>query len=119
MNYLRKNSIQKSKPEEQLKDCRVRVYIAAKHSPPPIKLRLLTPQEDLSPINGIPGEQLKGRRVRVYIPAKHSPQSGEYGGRTWKIQFDTQRRWDNPLMGWTSTLAIMIYYQHNYIYIYI
>ena len=30
-------------------------------------------------------------------------QSGSYGTRMWKMEFDTQQRWENPLMGWSST----------------
>lgn len=30
-------------------------------------------------------------------------QSGSYGTRRWMIEFDTKERWENPLMGWTST----------------
>nr|KAG5693144.1 hypothetical protein BaRGS_025503 [Batillaria attramentaria] len=41
--------------------------------------------------------------VRIFIPARNAMQSGSYGMRRWKIEFDVRERWENPLMGWTST----------------
>ncbi|GIL65020.1 hypothetical protein Vafri_18869 [Volvox africanus] len=50
------------------------------------------------------------RKARIYCPARTPCQSGL--GRTvdnasttpvWKIEFETLTKWENPLMGWTST----------------
>ena len=30
-------------------------------------------------------------------------QSGSYGTRNWRIEFDQRERWENNLMGWSST----------------
>lgn len=30
-------------------------------------------------------------------------QSGTNNINRWQIDFDTRERWENPLMGWTST----------------
>ncbi|KAI0229567.1 NADH dehydrogenase [ubiquinone] iron-sulfur protein 4, mitochondrial [Lamellibrachia satsuma] len=60
-------------------------------------------QEDFSPISGIPSSQLESRHVRIFVPARNPMQSGNYGTRTWRMEFDTQQRWENPLMGWSST----------------
>lgn len=47
---------------------------------------------------GIPAEHGAGqRRVRIYVPAANNP------GKLWKLEFDNRERWENPLMGWTST----------------
>ncbi|CAG2188969.1 NDUFS4 [Mytilus edulis] len=58
---------------------------------------------DLAVLSGVPEEQIKTRQVRIFLPAKNAMQSGTYSQRRWKIEFDTQERWENPLMGWTST----------------
>ncbi|PNH10704.1 NADH dehydrogenase [ubiquinone] iron-sulfur protein 4, mitochondrial [Tetrabaena socialis] len=50
------------------------------------------------------------RKARIYSPARTASQSGlartiVYASSTptWKIEFDTLSKWENPLMGWTST----------------
>ncbi|XP_063700421.1 NADH dehydrogenase [ubiquinone] iron-sulfur protein 4, mitochondrial [Culicoides brevitarsis] len=58
---------------------------------------------DMSPIMGLPEEHVKTRRVRIYVPAKNSMQSGTDNLHHWEIEFDNRERWENPLMGWTST----------------
>lgn len=30
-------------------------------------------------------------------------QSGTYGTRRWRIEFDNRERWENPLVGWGSS----------------
>ena len=52
---------------------------------------------------GVPEEHIKPRMVRIYVPARNAMQSGTFGTRKWKIDFDSRERWENPLMGWTST----------------
>ena len=54
-------------------------------------------------MSGIPEEHIKNRRVRIYSPAKCAAQSGEYSMGSWKIEYETRERWENPCMGWTST----------------
>ncbi|KOB51913.1 NADH:ubiquinone dehydrogenase [Operophtera brumata] len=58
---------------------------------------------DLSPISGVPEEHVKNRRVRIYQPPKNAMQSGTNNIHHWEMEFDTRQRWENPLMGWTST----------------
>ncbi|CAH0713198.1 unnamed protein product, partial [Brenthis ino] len=58
---------------------------------------------DLTPITGIPEEHIKTRRVRIYQPSKNAMQSGTSNTHHWEMEFDTRQRWENPLMGWTST----------------
>mmetsp|Transcript_11968 Transcript_11968/g.22052 ORF Transcript_11968/g.22052 Transcript_11968/m.22052 type:complete len:172 (+) Transcript_11968:23-538(+) len=60
-------------------------------------------QADISCLTGVPEEHIKTRRVRIYVPAKNAMQSGVFGTRRWKIEFDTRERWENPLMGWASS----------------
>ncbi|KAL4702489.1 hypothetical protein ACJJTC_014632 [Scirpophaga incertulas] len=58
---------------------------------------------DLSPVSGVPEEHIKTRRVRIYQPPKNAMQSGTNNIHHWEMEFDTRQRWENPLMGWTST----------------
>lgn len=60
-------------------------------------------QKDLTPISGVPEEHIRERRVRISLPSKNSMQSGTDNLDFWKIEFDARERWENPLMGWTST----------------
>lgn len=53
-------------------------------------------------LSGQPEEQ-QNRRARIYKPAKNSMQSGTFDIKNWKLDFENQARWENPLMGWTST----------------
>ncbi|KAF7274271.1 NADH:ubiquinone oxidoreductase subunit 18 [Rhynchophorus ferrugineus] len=58
---------------------------------------------DVSLISGVPQEQLKTRLVRIYLPPKNCMQSGTNNIGHWELDFDTKERWENPLMGWSST----------------
>jgi NADH dehydrogenase (ubiquinone) Fe-S protein 4 len=52
-------------------------------------------------ISGAP-EELKYHSVRIYKPAKTTMQSGTNANKLWRIDFDTTKKWHNPLMGWAS-----------------
>ncbi|KAJ8718011.1 hypothetical protein PYW07_005941 [Mythimna separata] len=58
---------------------------------------------DLTPVSGVPEEHIKPRRVRIYQPPKNAMQSGTNNIHHWEMEFDNRQRWENPLMGWTST----------------
>ncbi|RUS77406.1 hypothetical protein EGW08_014825 [Elysia chlorotica] len=58
---------------------------------------------DISSITGVPEEHVKTRTVRIFVPAVNSMQSGTFNSRRWRMEFDERERWENPLMGWTST----------------
>lgn len=53
-------------------------------------------------ISGIPEEHLR-RRVIIYSPARTATQQGSGKVGRWKINFLSTQKWENPLMGWTST----------------
>ncbi|OMO64478.1 NADH-ubiquinone oxidoreductase [Corchorus capsularis] len=53
-------------------------------------------------VSGIPEQQLK-RRVIIYSPARTASQQGSGKVGKWKINFLSTHKWENPLMGWTST----------------
>ncbi|XP_010938997.1 NADH dehydrogenase [ubiquinone] iron-sulfur protein 4, mitochondrial [Elaeis guineensis] len=53
-------------------------------------------------ISGIPQEHLR-RKVMIYSPARTASQQGSGKVGKWKINFMSTQKWENPLMGWTST----------------
>lgn len=63
-------------------------------------------QQDLTAVSGVPEEHIVTRRVRICLPSKNAMQSGTNNLDYWKIEFDNRERWENPLMGWTSTCVI-------------
>ena len=56
----------------------------------------------LGAISGAPLAMTQ-RTVRIFRPAKTAMQSGSKQTRSWRIEFDIQAKWENPLMGWTSS----------------
>ncbi|XP_020294842.1 NADH dehydrogenase [ubiquinone] iron-sulfur protein 4, mitochondrial [Pseudomyrmex gracilis] len=70
--------------------------------------------EDVGYISGVPEEHIKTRRVRIYQPAKNAMQSGTNNIHFWQMDFDTRERWENPLMGWTSSGDPMSNVQVNF-----
>lgn len=59
--------------------------------------------EDITTISGVPEEHIVERTVRIFKPAKNAMQSGTAGIKRWKIEFDNRERWENHLMGWSSS----------------
>lgn len=59
--------------------------------------------DDISIVSGVPEEHIKTRTVRIYQPAKNAMQSGTNNINFWQIDFDNRERWENNLMGWSST----------------
>ncbi|EDO31162.1 predicted protein [Nematostella vectensis] len=57
----------------------------------------------IAPLTGIPEWHLKNRTVRIFKPARNAMQSGTQSFQSWRLEFDTMERWENPLMGWAST----------------
>jgi NADH dehydrogenase (ubiquinone) Fe-S protein 4 len=58
---------------------------------------------DLSSVTGIPEEHVKTRLVKISKATKNVMQSGTDNTHNWVMEFDNRERWENPLMGWTST----------------
>lgn len=56
-------------------------------------------------VNGTPAT-IAERTVRISIPARATTQSGTFNNRTWQVTWDTQERWENPLMGWISRYVV-------------
>ncbi|KAL4131456.1 hypothetical protein QTP88_008767 [Uroleucon formosanum] len=58
---------------------------------------------DLSSVTGVPEEHVKTRLVKISKATKNVMQSGTDNTHNWVMEFDNRERWENPLMGWTST----------------
>ncbi|KAI4501694.1 hypothetical protein M0802_003029 [Mischocyttarus mexicanus] len=70
----------------------------------PTELSITVPvAEDIGAVSGVPEEHIKTRMVRIYQPPKNAMQSGTNNVNYWQIDFDTRERWENPLIGWTSS----------------
>ncbi len=57
-------------------------------------------------ISGAPKEIVVERTARIYKPAKSATQSGSWGSRDWKIDFDVlgkANRWENDLIGYQGS----------------
>ena len=59
-------------------------------------------QGAIAPVTGFP-EEHRGRRVRIYAHSRNAMQSGTHASLHWRLDFDVQERWENPLIGWAST----------------
>ncbi|XP_064978979.1 NADH dehydrogenase [ubiquinone] iron-sulfur protein 4, mitochondrial-like [Musa acuminata AAA Group] len=57
---------------------------------------------EIGTVSGVPHEHLR-RRVIIYSPARTATQQGSGKVGKWKINFVSTQKWENPLMGWTST----------------
>lgn len=57
-------------------------------------------------ISGVPPE-ITRRPVRIYKPTKTAMQSGTAETMYWRLDFDAQQQWSNPLMGWASTYRLL------------
>ncbi|KAJ4832125.1 NADH dehydrogenase [ubiquinone] iron-sulfur protein 4, mitochondrial [Turnera subulata] len=53
-------------------------------------------------LSGIPEQHLR-RRVMIYSPSRSASQQGSGKLGKWHIDFLSTQKWENPLMGWTST----------------
>lgn len=60
-------------------------------------------QEKVDILSGYPHQVQEERKVRIFIMPKNAMQSGTHQSHKWKLEFNNQERWENPLMGWGST----------------
>lgn len=67
-----------------------------------IEVKTVDQTSGIQDMCGVPQEQKK-RYVRIFIPARNAMQSGTNNTHQWKIEFENEERWENPLMGWAST----------------
>uniref|UniRef100_A0AC35TPP4 NADH dehydrogenase [ubiquinone] iron-sulfur protein 4, mitochondrial n=1 Tax=Rhabditophanes sp. KR3021 TaxID=114890 RepID=A0AC35TPP4_9BILA len=52
---------------------------------------------------GIPADHMEGRTARIFKPAREATQTASGNTKVWKIELDNRERWENPLMGWSSS----------------
>ncbi|KAM4075249.1 hypothetical protein ACB094_10G154900 [Castanea mollissima] len=57
---------------------------------------------DVGKVSGVPEDHLR-RRVIIYSPGRTATQQGSRKIGRWRINFMSTQKWENPLMGWTST----------------
>ncbi|VDN01874.1 unnamed protein product [Thelazia callipaeda] len=69
----------------------------------PEKIKIPDGIQKVKDLDGTPVDVVCSRRVRIYRPARQATQSGWANTKTWKIEFDNQERWENPLIGWSSS----------------
>jgi hypothetical protein len=53
-------------------------------------------------ISGVP-PRLKERTVRIFRPCRTAMQSGTEQTHSWRLEFNAEEKWENPVMGWTSS----------------
>jgi len=74
-------------------------------STPPVPKPTSDPSDTAIPayeVNFVP-PGLRSRSTRIYSPAKTAMSSGVNNTGYWLLDFDSQTKWENPVMGWTST----------------
>ncbi|KAK9837992.1 hypothetical protein WJX74_009181 [Apatococcus lobatus] len=64
-------------------------------------------------VSGAPGD-VYTRKVKIFVPVKNPEQSGlskaidgPGKGPLWRLEIDNRQKWENNLMGWTSTADSM------------
>jgi hypothetical protein len=70
----------------------------------PESLAKLTPAYVTS---SVPDVMMTKRRARIFRPTKNAMQSGVSETRNWQIDFDSEEKWENPLMGWASRFVFV------------
>jgi NADH dehydrogenase (ubiquinone) Fe-S protein 4 len=53
-------------------------------------------------LTGVPETQVN-RLAKIFQRAPNAMQSGTNNTHQWTMEFDNTERWENPLMGWTSS----------------
>ena len=48
-------------------------------------------------------DEIRGRKVYIYQAARVATQQGWKARNVWKIDWEQETRWQNPLMGWSSS----------------
>ena len=69
--------------------------------PVPETLTIDTPVS-LKELNALPPNHV-ARYVVIFKPSRCTAQSGTEATHKWRIEFETQQRWENPVMGWASS----------------
>ncbi|XGW20338.1 hypothetical protein V3C99_003835 [Haemonchus contortus] len=59
--------------------------------------------DEAAEIGGRPAEHTEERTVRIFRAAREATQAPWGNTKAWRIEFDNRQRWENPLMGWSSS----------------
>lgn len=70
---------------------------------PKVPIQVEEKPDSVCDLSGVPEEHRFERRARIFRPARNAAQSGWSGTQIWKIELDNRERWENPLIGWSST----------------
>jgi NADH dehydrogenase (ubiquinone) Fe-S protein 4 len=52
---------------------------------------------------GVPQDISQRRKVLIFKPSRTAMQAGKSQTKQWALKFNTAPKWENPLMGWTSS----------------
>lgn len=63
--------------------------------------------KEVMDIAGVPEEHIYERRARIYRNPRSTTQAAWKLTDKWKIELDNRPRWENPLMGWSSTYVFV------------
>ncbi|CAD6186131.1 unnamed protein product [Caenorhabditis auriculariae] len=69
----------------------------------PEKTPVKVSADETMDISGVPLEHIETRTARIFKPAKEATQTPWGNTLAWRIELDNRQRWENPLMGWSST----------------
>jgi NADH dehydrogenase (ubiquinone) Fe-S protein 4 len=62
---------------------------------------------------GVPQDISSQRRVVIFKPTRSVMQAGKSQTKHWQLKFNTTNKWQNPLIGWTSSSdAVQALYLH-------
>ncbi|VDM44437.1 unnamed protein product [Toxocara canis] len=97
-------TVDKSVPVTRLHDAKRKpLEDMLQPSPPKTNVTVVGEYDEVMDIAGVPEEHMEPRMARIFKPAREATQSGWNNTRVWKIELDNRERWENPLMGWSST----------------
>jgi NADH dehydrogenase (ubiquinone) Fe-S protein 4 len=71
-------------------------------------------KESIGTLSGVPRDIFKERHCRIFVPARNAMQSGTYNTKKWKIEWDIKERQENPLMGWVSSLVLLLIKKNSF-----
>ncbi|KZV24951.1 NADH dehydrogenase [Dorcoceras hygrometricum] len=95
------SSLQRLRHSFSMNSCRLAISPFSKAFSTDDSLVEIKPGE-IGIVSGIPKEHLR-RKVLIFSPARTATQQGSGKLGRWKINFLSTQKWENPLMGWTST----------------
>jgi len=56
-------------------------------------------KESIGALSDVPRDIFRERCCRIFVSARNAMQSGTHNRKKWKVEWDTQERGENPLIG--------------------